>query len=241
MNNEKISIVMAVYNGEKFIKEQIDSILMQMGKNDELIISYNISQDNTEKIIDYYVSIDNRVKKTICKENGIISNFENGLKNCTGKIIFLADQDDVWEKNKISICVNKLNSDNLIAVMHDCYYYDENLRKLNRTAFERGVKNGTLYNILKNSYQGSCMAFRADILPVILPIPRKIAMHDQWIGIISNKLGNVSFIDDKLIKYRQHSKSMSKKVNIFKKMKYIYNLLIELIKIKANIKNFKNT
>ena len=241
MGNEKISIVMAAYNGEKYIEEQIDSILNQMGKNDELIISYNISQDNTEKIIDHYVSIDNRVKKIICKENGIISNFENGLRNCTGKIIFLTDQDDVWEKNKLSICVNKLNSDNLIAVIHDCYYYDESLKKLNRTAFERGVKNGTLYNILKNSYQGSCMAFKSDILPLILPIPRKIAMHDQWIGIISNKLGDVRFINDKLIKYRQHSKSMSKRLNIFKKIKYIYYLVIELIKRNTDIKKFKNT
>ena len=85
------------------------------------------------------------------------------------------------------------------------------------------------------------MAFKSDILPLILPIPRKIAMHDQWIGIISNKLGDVRFINDKLIKYRQHSKSMSKRLNIFKKIKYIYYLVIELIKRNTDIKKFKNT
>jgi len=96
----KISVCMASYNGEKYIRQQIDSILPQLGESDELIISDDSSTDDTISVVK---SInDNRIK--LIKDQKFkspVSNFENAIKNATGDFIFLCDQDDIWQPNKV--------------------------------------------------------------------------------------------------------------------------------------------
>ena len=101
MDEKRISVAMAVYNGERYIAQQIDSILRQLGINDELVISYNNSSDNTWNVITKYSEIDNRVKCFKCEEVGVIANFENAIYNCSGEIICLSDQDDLWAETKV--------------------------------------------------------------------------------------------------------------------------------------------
>lgn len=228
-----VSVAIAVYNGEKYIQDQIDSILVQLESSDELVISYNESNDNTNKILQDNAKRDCRIKVYTCQEKGIIANFENAIRLCSGDIIFLADQDDVWMKNKISVVKNIFLDQDVVAIMHNCDYYNENLSSVSAEAYDRGVKNGTIRNILRNSYQGSCMAFKKELLKAILPIPRNIAMHDQWIGIIANIVGKEIIINDKLIKYRRHENVMSPdetRVPIDKKIKYIINISVMLYK-----------
>ena len=228
-----ISVAIAVYNGEKYITEQLESILCQLEENDEIVISYNESIDNTFFILMQFVKRDSRIKVFKCDEKGIISNFENAIAHSTGDIICLSDQDDVWMSDKRKTIVDKFKDDEVVALLHDCDYYDSKFNVIIRSAYDRGVKNGTLYNILKNSYQGSCMAFRSCLKNVILPIPRNIAMHDQWIGIISNLKGTLLIVNNKLIKYRRHDDVMSpddERLPILKKIRFIFSISYELVK-----------
>ena len=198
----RVSVAMAVYNGEKFINEQIDSILCQLYDEDELVISYNESSDSTWKIIKHYEKKDKRVKCVVCTDRGFVSNFNNAIINTNGEIIFLADQDDVWMEDKIEYILQTFIKQKVIMVMHNYDQIDENGNMILGDLFKRRkAKCGIIKNLLKNCYQGCCIAFRRELINVICPIPNEIAMHDQWIGLCAEYFGSIQLIDKKLIKY----------------------------------------
>lgn len=205
-----VSVAMAVFNGEKYLREQIDSILAQLGKDDELIISYNESTDETLAIINGFQESDSRIKIFVCKRKGVIPNFENAISKCTGDIVFLSDQDDVWNINKIPDVVRVFDDKDVSLVLHDAQYVDSDLNPIDKSLFSyRGKKTGVISNIIKNRYQGCCMAFRGDLKEIILPFPSNIPMHDQWIGIMAAKFGKVKIVDEKYIFYRIHGSNAS--------------------------------
>lgn len=211
MNRDyNISVAMTTYNGEKYIKEQIDSIIKQLNKNDELVISDDGSKDNTIKIIKSYN--DKRIKLISGPKNGVKQNFANAIKNCNGKYIFLADQDDIWVEDKVAKVLQSFEKYNCNCVIHDNEVFDSSTNKtIYNSFFEyRNSGKGIIKNIWKNTYIGCCMAFKKDIVKYILPIPNDIEMHDQWIGIICEKYGETVFIKDKLIRYRRHDQNTSK-------------------------------
>ncbi|MDX2306082.1 MAG: glycosyltransferase family 2 protein [Microscillaceae bacterium] len=199
-----ISVCMATYNGEKFIQKQLDSILIQLTENDEIIISDDSSGDNTVKIIESYQ--DSRIK--LFKNNTFRSpafNFENALRHVSKELIFLSDQDDVWKPNKVQTMKEFLRTYSLIV--SDCEVIDTEGNIIFDSFFEyRKSKKGFLKNIIKNSYIGCCMAFRSDLLPKILPIPPSNPKHahDWWIGLIAEIYGNTYFHQEKLIAYVRH-------------------------------------
>src|SRR5437867_11201695 len=168
----KISVVMATYNGEKFIEEQLISITSQLCDDSEIIISDNGSTDRTIDIIkslndDRILLITNNITK------GLVFNFENALKKATGDIIFLSDQDDIWLPGKVEICKQYLNKYHLVVT--DAKVIDEDLSVLSESLFQ--VYNsgpGTFRNLIRNSFIGCCMAFRHEILQLVLPFPKKI-------------------------------------------------------------------
>lgn len=201
-----ISVCIATYNGEKFIKNQLESILYQLSNDDEVIISDNCSSDKTVQIIESFK--DKRIKLLIFEKKNIALNFENALNNSIGDIIFLADQDDVWLKGKVEVCLQGLETVDL--VLTNAVIVDENLKKTNSSFFEyRKTTKGLLKNIYKNTYVGSCMAFRRCILKKALPFPGKIAMHDCWIGLVAELYGSITHIDQTFLLYRRHSNNAS--------------------------------
>lgn len=207
---KRVSVAMATYNGEKYLKQQIETILNNLGINDELIISDDGSVDNTIKIIENYMSKDSRVKLINGPHKGVKQNFANAIKATNGKYIFLADQDDVWEDNKIEKVLETFEKQNCTLVIHDAEIVDENLNLIEDSFFKyRNCGKGIVKNIWKNTYIGCCMAFDTKIKDKILPIPDNIEMHDQWIGIINERNGHSYFLDDKLIKYRRHGGNAS--------------------------------
>ena len=150
-----ISVCMATYNGEVYIKQQVESILIQLGDSDELIVSDDGSKDKTLDIV---------------------RSFESG-----------AD-----------------------LIVSDCYVVDANAKIINESFFSlRNSKPGLLSNLMKNSFLGCCMAFRASLIFKILPFPKNIPMHDWWIGLIVSVYGNVVFINQPLICYRRHGNNAS--------------------------------
>jgi len=210
MNKIKVSVAMATYNGSKYLKEQIDSILDQTHQIDELIISDDESNDDTLKIIKKYESNDKRVHLINGPKKGIKQNFANAIKNTTGDIIFLSDQDDVWMNNKVEKVLKEFEDNDCILVIHNADIVDENLNATTNDIFSwRRSGAGIMKNIFKNTYVGCCIAFKSELKEHILPIPDDIEMHDQWIGVLGNKYGNNIFLNDKLIKYRRHTNNSS--------------------------------
>lgn len=228
--NYSISVAMATYNGEKYIKEQIDSILKQLTVNDELIISDDGSTDTTLKIINSYN--DSRIKVVNGPKIGVKQNFANAIKNCTGKYIFLSDQDDIWIDNKVNKVLRTFENNKCTCIVHDAIVFDSNTNNILYDSFYklRNSKKGIVKNIIKNSYIGCCMAFDSKMKNKILPIPNDIEMHDQWIGLLNDKYGKNIFIDDKLLKYRRHNDNVSS-LSHHKLSKMIRNRIIIIKKI----------
>ena len=200
-------MALASYNGERFIEAQIRSILNSIGEHDELVVSDDGSTDRTAAILADLAETDSRILILPGPRLGIMANFENALRRCSGEVIFLSDQDDLWLENKVDVVLEEFASDpNITCVVHDMQIADDAGRSTGRTYFGiRGGHPGLLRNFVRNSYLGAAMAFRASILDVALPIPPKATMHDLWIGANSAIFGKVSFVHQSLGLYRRHS------------------------------------
>lgn len=203
----KISVCIPTYNGEKYIAEQLYSILPQLSKNDEVIISDDSSTDQTVEIIR---SIgDHRI--IILEDNHFSSpiyNLENALRYSTGDVIFLSDQDDIWMPTKVEELVKLLKIYD--CVVSDAVVVDKNKNVISTSFMElNNSKSGLINNIIKNGFLGCCMAFNRKILDRALPFPVPIPMHDTWIGLIAEKYGKTYFIRKPLICYRRHGENAS--------------------------------
>lgn len=214
---------MAVYNGGKYLNEQLGSIVNQLTEEDELIISDNMSTDDSRDIILSYAKLYPNIQYYTCNEQGILANFESVISKCNGDYIFLADQDDIWKEDKIEKVLQRFEETDADLILHNCDYVDDFLIKENLTLFkDRDAVIGYKRNLIKNAYQGCCMAFKKELVKWILPIPRNVAMHDQWIGLLAEKVGTVNFMEDCLILYRRHPGNYSSRhVGIVNKIKYM--------------------
>lgn len=205
MFTPKLSVCIATYNGSKYLKEQLDSILKQLGPGDEIIISDDTSSDGTVEILKDYAKKDYRIRLHLNQKfRDPIKNFQNALSNANGDFIYLSDQDDVWLDNKINTINELLKEYDL--VLHNSIMTDENLNVIHPSFFDFfGSKKGLIKNILKSSYYGSCMAFQKWILDKSIPFPdtREIG-HDLWIGLVAEMKGKVKFINIPFLLYRRH-------------------------------------
>lgn len=206
-----ISVAMTTCNGLPYVREQIDSILAQLGPDDELVISDDGSTDGTRALVDGLAGNDSRVKVLDGPKTGLIDNFANALRACKGDIIFLSDHDDVWLSDKVSqvMAVFDLHSD-VVLVQHNARFTDGQLNPQSLTTFAwRHARSGLFANLLRNRYQGCAMAFRHELLDAALPFPKGIPMHDQWLGLIAETTSRVCFYDEVLMLYRRHDTNMS--------------------------------
>lgn len=236
----RISVCLASYNGEKYIEEQLSSILSQLDKDDEVIISDDYSQDKTINIVKSFN--DNRIKIFYNNDTkGYTANFENALRNASGEYIFLSDQDDIWLPNKVQKSLEILqNYDFLVS---NAIVVNEN-KEVIEPSFYNIVNHysGFWKNIFKFSYLGCCMCFRRKILYHALPFPikRKLCTHDNWLFIIASFFYKVQILETPLILYRRHGNNTSngaetnyKRNSFFFMLKYriylIYNVFIRYI------------
>lgn len=207
------SVCIATYNGEKYIHEQLTSILSQINVDDEIIISDDNSTDNTIQIINSLN--DPRIKIIQGGFRNFTFNFENAIKHANGEYIFLSDQDDVWLPNKYATTLNALKTYDLIC--SDAIVVDQQLSLLQPSFFKYyNSSKGILKNIIKCSYCGACMAFNKKILTAIQPFPNTaIFGHDLWIGLIAEIVGKVCFLETPLILYRRHNNALTSISNNF--------------------------
>ncbi|WP_144916890.1 glycosyltransferase family 2 protein [Mucilaginibacter frigoritolerans] len=198
---------MATYNGEKYIYQQIKSILNQLSALDELIISDDGSKDQTILILESFNDTRIKIFKNE-KSNGPVGNFENALSKAKGDIIFLADQDDVWLPGKIN--THTLLHEKYDLVISDAKVVNEAGDMIYESFFkERDSRPGLFNNLIKNSYIGCCMSFNRRILNYALPFPAYIHMHDWWIGLIGELKGHTIFCNDQLMNYVRHQNNAS--------------------------------
>ena len=209
---KRISVAMISYQGAKYIEEQLDTILVTLGEEDEVIVSDDGSTDGTREILLAYQKKDARVRMIDGPKKGVKANVENALRACEGAYIFLADQDDIWMPEKVERVMAAFECDGVSLVVHDAVVTDGTCENVVLESFYslKGSGAGVLKNIWRNTYIGCCMAFKRELLEEVLPIPDYIEMHDQWIGVINDQLKRgTSFIRDKLIKYRRHGNNAS--------------------------------
>lgn len=231
----RISVCIATYNGEKYIEEQLISILNQLGDCDEVIISDDNSTDRTIDIVKQFK--DKRLKIYFNNNgNGYTSNFENALNKANGYYIFLADQDDIWIENKVQFCLTQLKDYDFIV--SDAIVVGENKTLISPSFFAvRKCYNSLAGNILKFGYLGCCMAFKREILDRALPFPtnHKFCTHDNWLFLIAKTYYKAKISDEKLIKYRRHGLNVStggfsNNTSVCFKVQYRIYLLFNLLK-----------
>ena len=212
MSEIRASVAMAVYNGQRYIREQIDSVLERMGQNDELVISYDPSTDGTLAIIQGYAADDPRVRVVMHdRPSGAQANFTNAVMHCRGKYIFLADQDDVWIGDKVEKVVRCFELTGADLVVHDGYMADGDLNPLPGTIFERyGTSDNPIRNIVKCTYWGCCMAFRAHVRDYVCPFPTENKVgHDLWLGVLVGFHGKTARLHECLMKHRLHGDNVT--------------------------------
>jgi len=202
-----ISVCIATYNGERYIKTQLDSILSQLSEGDEVIISDDGSTDRTVEIIKEYTE-DNIILLEKQSFKSPVFNFEHALKHAKNEFIFLSDQDDLWSKEKVEVMLKHLQVHDL--VISDASIIDSEGHEIGDSFFKQnGSAPGLLRNIVKNSYIGCTMAFNRKVLEHALPFPKEIPMHDWWIGLIAELFGKTYFCKQKLTAYRRHESNAS--------------------------------
>lgn len=213
---------MPSYNGEKFIKQQIDSILDQLAVNDELVISDDSSSDKTIDIIKSYK--DKRIRLfENQKFKSPIFNLENALRHAEGDFIFLADQDDIWYPDKVKTVLDQLKNYDL--VVSNCKLIDANNAILEPSFFQLiHSGKGFFKNLYKNTYLGCCMAFDKSVLEYALPFPKGIAIHDHWIGLNAELFSSIYFCDEKLVGYRKHDNNQTPFTGGISKNSFRYKL-----------------
>lgn len=247
---------MATYNGEKYIREQLDSIISQTFEDWVLIIHDDGSTDSTVEILLEYK---NKYKeKIVLIEDGIIlggakSNFAHLMSFSDSQYIMFCDQDDIWLENRIELFYAKmLESENIfhdepIVIFSDLVVVDEHLNVISNSMVESQKLNPIIAQTsdslkCQNVITGCAMMFNKKALTLSLPIPKSALMHDWWIGLVTSKYGKNIFLNQPTILYRQHANNQVgfKKLNahyIFKVVfsKKIYN---DYVNIKAMMYDF---
>ena len=253
----KVSLVMAVYNGEKYLIEQLDSIRKQTYPIDEVILLDDVSTDNSYELIHQYIDGYKLINwKLIKNENnlGYRKNFKKGLEIVDGDIIFLSDQDDRWHLNKIEVMVEKMKNPHILSLASSFNFMDQDGkcfevnkikgRSNNNLLFKEVTEELTeidLKSLLEMNFsQGCCMAIKKEIKENYLKVTSGKLPHDWELNIVSAVKNGCFYVDIPLMDYRIHNNNtigMDNIVegNIINEKKQRVNERIE--QTKAQIKN----
>ena len=259
----KIIILLSTYNGEKYLKEQLDSLFSQTYKNFEIIVRDDGSSDKTLEKLKFY-----DIKLLSSDVNlGIKKSFETLLKyayeNSDAEYFMFCDQDDVWNNDKIEKTLEemkrleKLYGNNIPLLVHtDLEVVDENLKIISSSMwkYEYILPQYNTFNrlLIQNTITGCTMMINRELAKKSLDIPEEAIMHDWWIGLIASCFGKISYLEESTIKYRQHGKNTigteGKKNKIIrkalgllnKKNEYINHIDINISQAKGFLKLFNS-
>jgi glycosyltransferase involved in cell wall biosynthesis len=252
-----ISVAIIAYNSCEYIKNQIDSILEQTQKVDEIVIFEDASTDNTKQILEAYKSKhpDLFIIHYNSQNIGIYKNIEKAIKSCTGDIIILADQDDYWYTNKVETILNWFNSNpNMNGVFtNGTIMNSEGIINKDYSLWDvigfpyKSIKNSNdlkLYiNTVENAVTGAALAFRNNLPFLNYPFPTiKNLVHDRWIAMNLAEKNSLGILDEKIIRYRIHSKQAigGKTKEVEKYIRLNKDIIGDIPNMDSSINNFKD-
>ena len=212
-----ISVCIGTFNGERYIKRQLDSVLSEIGMEDEVVISDDSSTDNTVELVRSYH--DQRIKIFEHQDfHSPIYNFENAIKKANGDYIFLADQDDRWLDGRVSRAMEMHEAGCNLVLCNSINVYGES-HSLRCSV--NPIKD-TWNTIIMSPFVGCMMSFDRKVLNLALPFPKAIAMHDMWIGLLAQRNLKCGYIEEPLVEYNRHDESYIAKhhFSIYAKLKY---------------------
>lgn len=236
---------MATCNSERFLRPQIDSILAQLGPDDELIVSDDESTDSTLDIISSYhdprIKVYHHTPDTSRKSIFYVvsENFENALKHASGDYIFLSDHDDIWCPGKVRTMLPPIKQG--CIVQSGCSLMDENNEVYRENVWcDDHFSSSFVINMIKRNFVGCCMGFPASLLKVALPFPKNTIMHDNWLGVVGHCFGyKLYHIPQPLIKYRRHRSNVTSGKNknpfwfkVTYRIEFIKDVIVRRIKVK---------
>jgi glycosyltransferase involved in cell wall biosynthesis len=201
------SVVLAAYDGERFIDAQLDSIIPQLANDDEVIVSDDASSDGTIRTVRR--RNDPRIR-ILCNSTrvGYVKNFERAISCARGEHVIFSDQDDVWLPNKVTAVCSAL--DRKACAVSDAIVVDKDLRELHASFFQ--LRQATDFSfsaiLLKPCFIGATMACRRSYLNTLMPFPPNVP-HDFWITINALWDHDLEIIMDPLILYRRHPSTAS--------------------------------
>lgn len=221
MKNPILSVVMTTYNGENYLKEQLDSIFSQTFEDFQLILSDDCSTDKTLDIIKHYQKKHKNIVLSINeKPLGSVANFEKGMQIANTQYIALSDQDDIWEKNKLQLQIASIRElekqhPNIPLMVHsDLSMIDSNSKKTADSYFKfRSYKLGKKKDI--GHILGPCGVMGNTILinkllhTKLFPFPKNLKVHDYWIAVVNETLGLRLTLNTPLVRYRIHENNLS--------------------------------
>lgn len=209
MNRDKlVTVAMPVYNGENFIRQQLESIYNQTYKNIEVVVCDDCSTDGTVEILEEYAQKYGLKYQVNSKNLGLIINYENVARMASGEFIAFADHDDLWVPEKIETLVANIGENSLIT--SDACLIDQD----NNVIFDSFKKFGNIYipekeNIFKffvffNFVSGHATMIKSDMVDKMFPVEKGFVDADWWMGIVASRHGGVKHLEKPLVKYRQH-------------------------------------
>lgn len=215
-----IDIVLATFNGEKYLCEQIDSIIAQTYKNWRLLVSDDGSTDKTLSIIEKYAILDNRVilvNKN--RQGGVVKNFSKALEFVTSKYIMFSDQDDYWLPEKIEhqkeiIEENeKIFSGKPILIFTDLVVVDANLKIINESFYLHSGLNPEFnlskkFLLWRSTVYGCSVMFNKSLYDIAFPFSPEVTMHDQWFALMASLHGHIIYSNACHLYYRQHANNV---------------------------------
>lgn len=208
----RISVAMATYNGEKYLREQLESFALQTRLPDELVVVDDGSNDGTVDIVrEFSASVPFQVRLHQNPVNsGYVGSFGRAIALCTGTLILLSDQDDVWFHHKISTVAKCFqDSPELLVLINDQLITNEQLKSSGRTKLAQFASARFSTDLFVT---GCCTSFRSEIKAAILPIPDSGIPHDNWIHLVARHIGSRKVLPEVLQLYRRHETNASSAV-----------------------------
>lgn len=214
MNSLSSVVCIATYNGMPFVREQIKSILAQTFVVNKIVIADDASSDGTQSaILDFECS---SIQLHQFSSNiGHVRNFERALSYCSSDVIFLCDQDDVWAPEKVELVLNVFRDNPDVSLVchgssiigRECDLMSEKYIQLIHG--KQPTFLFMIYELFQPRIYGCTMAFRRSVLNIALPFPSSVYAHDHWVAFAASVIGNIYYIDKKLVSHRWHDSNLT--------------------------------
>jgi len=235
-----VSIALCVYNGEKYLREQLGSLVNQTYSNIEIVAVDDCSTDSSIKILQEFASQFPFLRIVKNEQNlGYVKNFEKAITLCNGDFIALSDQDDIWDLDKIKLQAENIKDHQLIY--HDSLFIDERGKNLNKKMSDvlhlYSGDNPEIF-LLSNCVSGHSCFFKKELIPEILPFHPE-HFHDHWIAYVATNLGSIICLPECLVSYRQHTTASTDILNKRKALDKSYHENRDIAKFKKELKWLK--